>query len=64
MAQVVAACDSSNVQPGGTCSAPYWVEFEQVLPPLTLAEGAVIGGLIVSTWAAGAAFRWLRKSLN
>jgi hypothetical protein len=65
MATLVQACESVNVQTDGTCSAPFWTEqAQQVLPPLTGAEGATIGGLIVAAWIAGWCFRWLRKSLN
>lgn len=50
----VPACDSSHMQADGTCTQWVWLPYpQQVLPPLTLAEGSVVALAIVGVWAVG-----------
>ena len=47
----------------GTCTVPIWVEKpEQVLPPLTLAEGTQVALAIVGVWTLGLCFRLYRRA--
>lgn len=47
-----------------TCSTVQWVEvYDGILPPLTIEEGLAISTLIVSAWALGYSFKFLRRYL-
>lgn len=50
----VVGCAAENVQQDGTCSVPVWMPYHQpILPPLDLADGALVAGAIVLSWAIG-----------
>lgn len=50
----VAGCVAENVQQDGTCSVPVWMPYHQpILPPLDLADGTLVAGAIVLSWAIG-----------
>ncbi len=50
----VVGCAAENVQQDGTCSAPVWMPYHQpILPPLDLADGTLVAGAIVLSWAIG-----------
>lgn len=54
----VHACAADNITAQGECTATIWVEKpEQVLPPLTLAEGTAIAFAIAGIWTLGVIFR-------
>lgn len=60
---LVQACAVENVMADGTCTVPIWVEKpEQVLPPLTLAEGTQVALAIVGVWTLGLCFRLYRRA--
>lgn len=48
-----------------TCSALQWVDVNpSLLPPLSLADGAVLGSAIVGCWAMGAIWRWVGRQVG
>ena len=50
----VVGCAAENVQQDGTCSVPVWMPYHQpILPPLDLADGTLVAGAIVLSWAIG-----------
>jgi len=50
----VVGCAAENVQQDGTCSVPIWMTYHQpILPPLDLADGTLVAGAIVLSWAIG-----------
>ncbi len=50
----VVGCAAENVQQDGTCSVPIWMPYHQpILPPLDLADGTLVAGAIVLSWAIG-----------
>ncbi|OBU68451.1 hypothetical protein A9K58_06460 [Stenotrophomonas maltophilia] len=50
----VVGCAAENVQQDGTCSVPVWMPYHQpILPPLDLADGTLVSGAIVLSWAIG-----------
>lgn len=50
----VVGCAAENVQQNGTCSVPVWMPYHQpILPPLDLADGTLVAGAIVLSWAIG-----------
>ncbi len=50
----VVGCAAENVQQDGTCSVPVWMPYHQpILPPLDLADGTLVAGAIVFSWAIG-----------
>lgn len=50
----VVGCAAENVQQDGTCSVPVWMPYHQpILPPLDLADGTLVAGAIVMSWAIG-----------
>ncbi|MBA0271720.1 hypothetical protein D7U77_03600 [Stenotrophomonas maltophilia] len=50
----VVGCATENVQQDGTCSVPVWMPYHQpILPPLDLADGTLVAGAIVLSWAIG-----------
>jgi hypothetical protein len=50
----VVGCAAENVQQDGTCSLPVWMPYHQpILPPLDLADGTLVAGAIVLSWAIG-----------
>lgn len=50
----VVGCAAENMQVDGVCSVPVWMPYpQQVLPPLTLADGTLVAFAIVSVWAIG-----------
>ncbi|PJK13298.1 hypothetical protein CO613_10220 [Lysobacteraceae bacterium NML07-0707] len=50
----VLACASNHMQSDGTCTQWVWLPYpQQVLPPLTLAEGSMVALAIVGVWAVG-----------
>lgn len=50
----VVGCAAENVQQDGTCSMPVWMPYHQpILPPLDLADGTLVAGAIVLSWAIG-----------
>lgn len=50
----VVGCAAESVQPDGTCAVPVWMPYHQpVLPPLSLADGALVAFAIVGVWAVG-----------
>lgn len=60
---LVQACAAEHLTAQGVCTAPIWVEKpEQVLPPLTLAEGTAIAFSIVGCWTVGLVFRLLART--
>lgn len=60
---LVQACAVENVTAEGVCTVPIWVEKpEQVLPPLSLAEGTQVSLAIVSVWTLGLCFRLYRRA--
>jgi hypothetical protein len=59
----VIACAAPNMQPDGTCTAPVWMPYpQQVLPPLSAADGTVVAFAIVSMWALGLKARLIFKA--
>lgn len=61
----VLACESQNIAADGTCTVPVWIEKpEQVLPPLSLVDGAEIAFAIVGVWTLGLLFRVHRRALQ
>lgn len=53
-ALLIQACTLENLSQEGVCMAPVWVEKpQQVLPPLSLADGTVVAFAIVAVWAVG-----------
>jgi hypothetical protein len=63
MTAYVLACAVENITPDGTCAVPVWVQQPQpVLPPLTLAEGALVAFSIGSVWALGAWYRFIKRA--
>jgi len=60
---LVQACAAENIALDGTCTVPIWVEKpEQVLPPLSLAEGTQVALAIVLCWTVGLCFRLYRRA--
>jgi hypothetical protein len=60
---LVQACAVEHLTAEGVCTVPIWVEKpEQVLPPLSLAEGTVISFAIVSCWTVGLLFRLMART--
>ena len=52
--EYVIACAAEHMQTDGTCSVPVWLPYpQQVLPPLSLADGTLVAFAIVSVWAIG-----------
>lgn len=50
----VVGCAAENVQQDGTCSLLVWMPYHQpILPPLDLADGTLVAGAIVLSWAIG-----------
>ena len=50
----ITGCAAENVQPDGACSVPVWLPYpQQVLPPLSLADGTLVAFAIVGVWALG-----------
>jgi len=50
----VVGCAAENVQQDGTCAVPVWMPYHQpILPPLDLADGTLVAGAIVLSWAIG-----------
>lgn len=50
----VVGCAAENVQQNVTCSVPVWMPYHQpILPPLDLADGTLVAGAIVLSWAIG-----------
>lgn len=50
----VVGCAAEKVQQDGTCSVPVWMPYHQpILPPLDLADGTLVAGAIVLSWAIG-----------
>lgn len=50
----VVGCAAENMQQDGVCTVPVWVPYHQpILPPLSLADGALISGAICALWAIG-----------
>lgn len=50
-ATLTAMCDPANVAADGTCSSVVWVEQPGIFPPLSVADGSVIGVAIMATLA-------------
>lgn len=48
----------------GQCSAPQWIDFPSLLPPLTVEEGFQIAGAIAGAWALGYTGRLIRYALR
>ncbi len=60
---LVQACAVENIDGAGVCTVPIWVEKpEQVLPPLSLADGTQIAFAIVGVWTLGLCFRLYRRA--
>lgn len=60
---LIQGCAVENLSAEGVCTVPIWVEKpEQVLPPLTLAEGTVISFAIVGCWTLGLVFRLMART--
>jgi len=60
---LVQACAAENLTGEGVCTVPIWVEKpEQVLPPLTLAEGSQIAFAIVGCWTVGLLLRMYART--
>jgi|APEBP8051072661_1049379.scaffolds.fasta_scaffold01728_10 hypothetical protein len=50
----VQGCAAEHMQPEGVCTVPVWLPYpQQVLPPLSLADGTLVAFAIVSVWAIG-----------
>lgn len=59
----VTACAAEHVQVDGTCTVPVWMPLpQQVLPPLSLADGTLVAFAIVSVWAIGLKGRLIFKA--
>jgi len=51
-------CAAEHLTESGTCSVPVWLPYpQQVLPPLSLADGTLIAFSIVGVWVIGAKAR-------
>lgn len=62
-AMYVIACAAANVQPDGTCTQPVVMPYpQQVLPPLSLADGTLVAFSIVGVWAIGLKGRLMFKA--
>lgn len=48
----------------GACSAPQWVEFPSLLPPLTVEQGFQISAAIGAAWALGYIGRLIRYAMR
>lgn len=64
----VPTCAAENMQQDGTCTTLVWMPYpQQVLPPLTLADGTLVSFAIVGVWVVGlkarAAFRAARMGV-
>jgi hypothetical protein len=58
MTVYVQTCESSNIDVGGVCTVPVWVEKPNpILPTLTLAEGTQVALAIVAVWTVGLGVR-------
>ena len=59
----VTACAAEHMQVDGTCTSPVWMPLpQQVLPPLSLADGTLVAFAIVSVWAIGLKGRLIFKA--
>ncbi len=46
------------------CSAPQWIEFPALLPPLSVEEGLQISAAVAGCWALGYSWRLIRMALR
>jgi hypothetical protein len=46
------------------CSAPQWIDFPSLLPPLTVDEGLRISAAVAGCWALGYTWRLIRSAMS
>lgn len=62
---IIGTCPLENFNStNGTCSSSVvFVEQEGLLPSLSVADAFLLGSLVISCWALGFSFKFIRKFL-
>lgn len=59
---IVQACAQADFDVAtGTCAAPIWMDFPGLLPPLSVEDGLVLSGAMITVVATARAMSMLRR---